>query len=86
MTPAQIGLSGLLALIFAAWAYVAFRALFRLAALLRYRSGKMIPGLAETLAAPKVFLTDHHFRKDRKYLGLMTLLLLILSAVFARRF
>ena len=85
MTPAQIGLTGLLALVFAAWAYVAFRALFRLTGLLRDRSGKMIPGLAETLSAPKVFLTDHSFRKDRKYLGLMTLLILVLAAVSAHR-
>jgi hypothetical protein len=69
--------------VFAIWIFVAFRALFRLLSLLRYRSGEAIPGIATTLGAPKVFLTDHAFRQDRRWLGLLTLMLLILSAVYA---
>lgn len=71
--------------VFAIWAFVAFRALFRLFALLRYRSGEAIPGLSTSLSAPRVFLTDHAFRKDRRWLGLMTLLMILISAVFAAR-
>ena len=69
--------------VFAIWAFVAFRALFRLFALLRYRSGEALPGLATSLTAPKVFLTDHAFRKDRRCLGLLTLLLVVLAAIAA---
>lgn len=85
MSPARILLLGLVGVVFAVWAFLAFRSLFRLAGLLRERSGKMIPGVAETLSAPRIFLTDHLFRQDRKYLGLMTLLMLVLTAVLAKQ-
>lgn len=85
MTPARIILLGMIGVVFAVWAFLAFRALFRLAGVLRLRTGKMFPGPRDALSAPKVFLTDHLFRQDRKYLGLMTLLVLLLAAVSARQ-
>lgn len=69
--------------VFVIWAFVAFRAMFRVFALLRYRSGAAVPGLATSLSAPKVFLTDHAFRQDRRWLGLLTLLLAVLTAIYA---
>lgn len=69
--------------VFVIWAYLAFRAMFRVFALLRYRSGEAVPGLATSLAAPRVFLTDHAFRQDRRWLGLLTLLLVVLAAIYA---
>jgi hypothetical protein len=65
------------------WAYIAFRTLFRVMALLRYRSGEAIPGLATVFSAPAVFSTDHAFRRERRWLGLLTLLLLVLAALSA---
>ncbi len=74
---------GAQAFVFAIWTFLVFRALLRLLALLRYRSGEAIPGISTTLSAPRVFLTDHAFRQDRRWLGLLSLLLVVLTAIYA---
>ena len=69
--------------VFAAWAFTAFGSLFRLLAEVRQRSGEAVPGLRSTLSAPRLFLTHPRFAADRKALGLLTALMLILSLTFA---
>lgn len=69
-------------LVFALWVVLAFRALFRLAGVMRAGSGQMLPGLRATWQAPGVFLRDPRFRADRRSLGVLTVLLLAMSAGF----
>ncbi|MDR7126257.1 hypothetical protein [Pseudotabrizicola sp. 4114] len=83
MTATTIAFLSVQGSVFAVWAFVAFRSLFRLLALLRHRSGQAIPGARATLSAPRLFLTDPRFGPDRKALALLTPLLLILSLTFA---
>lgn len=71
------------ALVFALWAFVAFRSLFRLLALLQQHSGHPLPGFKSTRAAPRLFLTDPRFARERKALAVLTPLLLLLSLSFA---
>lgn len=71
------------ALVFALWAFVAFRSLFRLLALLQQQSGQPLPGFKATRAAPRLFLTDPRFAPERKALAVLTPLLLLLSVGFA---
>lgn len=71
------------AIVFALWAFLAFRCLFRLLAVTQKSTGQTLPGLRSSLQAPKVFLTDPRFKADRRDLGLVTLLLFILTAILA---
>lgn len=69
--------------VFAVWAVLAFRTLFRLLAIVQAETGQALPGPQGTLRALRLFLTDPRLGPDRKALGLLTLLLLVMSAVFA---
>lgn len=83
MTATAITVLAVQGVVFALWAFVAFRSLFRLLAALQKTTGQPLPGLRSTLSAPGLFLTDPHFAPDRKALAVLTPLLLILSLVFA---
>lgn len=69
--------------VFAIWAVLMFRALFRLLAEMRSRSGLAIPGLRSLAQAPGVFLRDPMFAFERRIIPLLTVILLALSAGFA---
>lgn len=73
--PALVGALAVQGLTFAAWAFIAFRALFRLLARMQAQSGAPLPGLRHTRAAPRLFLTDPAFARDRKALAAATLCL-----------
>ena len=70
--------------VFALWAVLAFRVLFRLRARAVERSGTMFPGLGATLAAAEEFARAPGFARDRRRLagvtaGLFALILLRLA-------
>ena len=71
------------AVVFAIWVVLAFRSLFRLLALMRARTGQMLPGLREGMGAPLLFLREPQFQHDRRLLAVLTVVLLMLSAAFA---
>lgn len=68
--------------LFLLWAFLAFRWLFALRADAVAESGKAFPGPAATLRAFSRGLTDARYAKERLRLGILTPLLLGLSALF----
>ena len=71
------------AVVFALWAFLMFRALFRLRRRAVLRSGRAFPGLGDTLEGYAAFLRDPEFRTDRRVLGAVTLLMFALIALNA---
>ncbi len=69
-----VGLA-LQAVVFAVWAWLALRSLFRLRARAVARSGRPFPGLSATLEAFGSWLRAPQFAPERRRLGLVTLLL-----------
>lgn len=69
-------------LAFALWAFVAFRALFRLFGVMQAVSGQSVPGFRASLAAPLVFWRDARFQRDRRLLFWLTVILLTLTLGF----
>jgi hypothetical protein len=67
--------------VFALWSVVAFRCLFRLAGRVRQETGLALPGPSGLGLALRLFLHDPAFRTDRRRLGVLTPLLLALSAM-----
>lgn len=68
------------AVLFAVWAFVAFRILFRLRARAVAESGAAFPGLRATLAAFAGFLREPGFARERRLLAVLTAALLAMSA------
>lgn len=71
------------AVIFAVWAVIAFRSLFRLRAHVVRQTGQAMPGLAAALGGFRAFVTDPAFRGDRRALGAATAALAAVMALFA---
>lgn len=61
------------AAVFALWAWVAFRVLFRLMGWAQRASGRAMPGPGWTLRSYGAFLRDPEFAGDRRRLGGLTL-------------
>jgi len=70
-------------MVFALWVVLAFRCLFRLLRIVQQKTGQPLPGPRGTAMVPRLFWTDPRLATDRKLLGLVTVLLLALSAGFA---
>lgn len=69
------------AIVFAAWAWLAFRALFQLRARAARRSGRAFPGLAATLEAFGAFLNAPEFARARRQLGLASAALIVVMLI-----
>lgn len=69
------------ALVFALWAWLAVRALLRLWRHVARQTGNAMPDLSDTRLALREFLSRPAFAPERRQLGLMTLILLGLSAL-----
>lgn len=69
------------ALVFAVWAWLAWRSLFRLRAYAVDRSGHAFPGLSATLEAFNAWLRAPQFAQDRRQLGLASLVLAALMGI-----
>lgn len=78
LSPVLLGLQGL---VFALWAFLMFRALFRLRRRAVLRSGRTFPGVRDALEGYAAFLREPDFRTDRRVLGAVTLLLFALIAL-----
>lgn len=70
------------AVVFAIWAFYAFRSVFRLRADAVAATGKPWPGPAASLRAFAGFATLPKYAQDRRRMLVLTLLLLGLSAAF----
>ncbi len=70
-------------LVFALWAFVAFRALFRLFGVMQRQGDQALPGFAATLVAARVFWRDPAFARDRRLLLWLMVILFALSTGFA---
>ena len=66
--------------VFALWAFLMFRALFRLRARLARETGAMFPGPVSTLRAFGLWLRTPEFRAERRLLLTVTLVLFALIA------
>lgn len=75
MSPVLLAVQGA---VFLAWAVLMFRSLFRLRRRAIHRSGRMFPGIRDTLEGSRAFLTLPEFRAERRLLGAATLILLAL--------
>lgn len=71
-------LLALQSLVFAGWAFLMFRSLFRLRRRAVARSGKTFPGVFDTLEGWGAFLSLPEFQSDRRLLGAVTLLMFAL--------
>ncbi len=69
--------------VFALWAFVAFRALFRLLGVMQAQSGQSVPGFRALIKAPLVFWHEPSFAHDRRLMAWLTLILLALTLGFA---
>lgn len=69
------------AIVFAVWAWLAFRALFQLRARAARRSGRAFPGLAATLEAFGAFLNAPEFARARRQLGLASAALIVVMLI-----
>ena len=69
------------ALVFTLWAGLAFRTLGRLWRHVRQQTGAAVPGLSGTALAARAFWAEAGFASDRRLLGVVTALLLGLSAL-----
>ena len=68
--------------VFALWAVLAFRTLFRLLAVMQARTGQGVPGVRSLSMALRVFWQSPEFGTDRVRLAWLTVVLLGLSAGF----
>mgnify|MGYP001224256898 CR=1 FL=1 len=71
------------ALVFGLWAVLMFRTLFRLRRRSVARSGKLVPGVGDTLEGWGAFLKHPEFRTDRRLLGAVTVLMFALIGLNA---
>ena len=69
--------------VFAVWAFCAFRSLFRIRARAVAETGRAFPGMAATLRAFRDFVVLHQYQSERRILLLLTVVLLGLSIAFA---
>ncbi|MDX5358216.1 MAG: hypothetical protein LPK12_10825 [Rhodobacterales bacterium] len=69
------------AIVFAVWAWLAFRALFQLRARAVDRSGRAFPGLAATQEAFGAFLRAPEFAHERRQLGLASAALIVMMLI-----
>jgi hypothetical protein len=69
-------------LVFAVWAFWAFRCLFRMRAWAVAETGRSLPGTRAALRAFRFFATQPQFRRDKGIFLLLTGLLLSLTAMF----
>ncbi len=79
-------LLGLQAVVFAIWTFLMFRTLFRLRARAVRRSGRMFPGVIDTLEGYRALVLLPEYRSDRRLLlaATLTLFALILLGVWLR--
>jgi hypothetical protein len=83
MTPAAMLLLAIQAPVFAFWAFLMFRNLFRLRRRAVARSGSPVPGPGATLESFGAFLKLPEYRRDRRLLGAVTLLMFVLIGLHA---
>lgn len=72
--------------VFIAWAFLMFRSLFRLRRDVVQRAGRQgfyQPSVAETLTSFGWFLTEDRYARDRRILGVLTLMLFAMIALQA---
>ncbi len=69
------------AAVFALWAFLMFRTLFRLRRRAVARSGRSVPGVGDTLEGWTAFLRLPDYRADRRLLAGVTLLMFALIAL-----
>jgi len=81
MTPFSITLLIFQGVVFLIWAFLAFRWLFALYADAVAESGTILPGLTSATRAFRGGLVDERYAKDRRWLGILTLVLLSSSIV-----
>ena len=83
MTFDQILFLSVQALVFAAWAFLAYQVLFRLRRRAADETGRMFPGVGQFLAQAGHWLRAPEDRRDRMALLALTVLLLALSGTSA---
>jgi hypothetical protein len=66
------------AVVFALWAGLMFHTLFRLRRWVVARTGRVFPGLGDTIDGWRVFVTQSEFRTLRRALGWVTGLMFVL--------
>jgi len=79
----MVALLAVQGVVFAVWAFLAFRTLFRLRARAVAASGQMFPGLGATLAAFAGFWRDPELRADRRAMGWSTAAMVAMIALNA---
>lgn len=70
-------------IVFAMWAFSMFRTLFAMRRRAVERTGKSMPGTADTLREWGIWLRDPAFRQERRQILFMTLCVFALTALFA---
>ena len=70
-------------MVFAVWAFYAFRCLFKLRADAVAASGKLWPGPIASIRAFKGFVTMPKYGRDRRIMLALTVALFVLIGVFA---
>lgn len=70
-------------IVFAMWAFSMFRTLFAMRRRAVERTGKSMPGPADTLREWGIWLRDPAFRQERRQLMFMTFCVLALAFLFA---
>lgn len=83
MSATAIAVLGVQAVVFAVWAFHAFRVLFHLRARVVEESDRAFPGMAVTLRMFRAFAQEPRYARDRRLLLGLTLLLFALIGVFA---
>lgn len=79
----MVALLAVQGVVFAVWAFLAFRTLFRLRARAVAASGQMFPGLSATLAAFAGFWRDPEHGVDRRAMGWSTAAMVAMIALNA---
>ncbi|MBL4915748.1 hypothetical protein [Szabonella alba] len=74
---------GLQSVVFALWAFWMFRCLFRLRARVVAQTGSALPGPVASLRGFRDFMTLPEFTRDRRVLGLLTLVMFATIAGWA---
>ena len=69
------------AVVFAVWAWLAWRSLFRLRARAVGRTGSAFPGLSATLEAFGAWLREPQFAQDRRQLAQATAMLAVVMVI-----
>ncbi|MFZ5964083.1 hypothetical protein ACOXXX_14120 [Thalassococcus sp. BH17M4-6] len=85
MTVGQMIYLGLGGLLFAAWAFQMFSVLFELRRRAARQTGKMFPGVGDSLRGWRDWLTSDADRAARRRLGLTTLVLFAWIGINAAR-